>query len=481
MKWHVVVRYIGVVLLVVATFMFLSAVLSFIEKDEAFVPLLFAGIITGVAGIFPMIFTPKENELNTREGHIIVALAWLFGCLFGMLPYVLWGGEFTVTNAWFESVSGFTTTGATILNDIEVLPKGLLFWRSSTHWIGGVGVVVFTLIVLPSVGSAKMRLSRAESFRLAQHKDAKHTSQQIVRIVLKVYVWLTLLSVVALLVAGMTLFDAVNHAFSAVATGGFSTKNASIMHYDSVAIEVVLIVIMLLSSINYGLLYVAIIKRVGSLFSSPIVRYYLGSVLVGVAVVALSLRFQGNVESLPSAVRQASFQMVALVSTTGFAGCDNVMWPPLAIMVSLVLMLQCGCAGSTSGGIKADRIVIFHKALVARIRKNLHPNAVVPIKLKGVVMDDDAVSSTTLFIGVYIAIVLFSAILLLASGVGLTESVTGAISCMGNVGPGYGAIASLGNFGDFGAFSKVICTLTMLIGRLEIFGFIVIFYFRYWR
>jgi trk system potassium uptake protein TrkH len=472
---------VGVALLLVATFMFLSAFVSLAERGEAFFPLLFASIITGVVGIIPVLFISRKSELNTREGYIIVVLAWLFGCLFGMLPYILYGGEFTVINAWFESASGFTTTGATILNDVEALPKGLLFWRSSTQWIGGIGVVVFTLIVLPSVGSAKMRLSRAESSRLAQHKDTKYTSQQIVRIVLKVYVLLTLLAVVALFAAGMSFFDAVNHALSTVATGGFSTKNDSIMHYNSVPIETVLVVLMLLSSINFGLLYVTVVKRVGALFSSPIVRYYLTAVLVGVVVVALSLRFQGGVDSIFTAARQASFQLVALVSTTGFAGCDNSLWTPLAVMVSLVFMLQCGCAGSTSGGIKADRIVIFYKAFVARIRKNLHPNAVVPVKIKGVIMEDDAVSSTTLFIGAYVGIVLLSAMLLLALGVGLTESVTGAVGCMSSVGMGYGAIASLGNFDDFNAFAKIICTLTMLIGRLEIFGFIVIFYFRYWR
>ncbi|MDR1342757.1 MAG: TrkH family potassium uptake protein [Prevotellaceae bacterium] len=479
MRPPVVVRYVGLALLLNAAFMCLSAAVSCICRDAALIPLLLSAITTFMVGIFPFIFVPAEIEINTREGYLIVVLGWCASCLFGMLPYILYGGVFSVPNAWFESVSGYTTTGASILTDIEALPHGLLFWRSATHWIGGVGVVAFTLLVLPSVGSAKMRLSRTQAS--VKHEEANYSTQKIVRVILIVYVGLTVALAALLWIAGMSLFDAVNHALSTVATGGFSTRNDSIMHYDSPLIEGILMVFMVISSINFGLLYVAIVKRFTPLLNSPVVRYFVGSLAVGILLATVSLAGSGQYASWLRAFREAAFQMTSIASTTGFAVGSNAAWPPFAVMLSFFFMLQCGCAGSTSGGIKADRVLIFYKAFVAHIRKMLHPNAIVSVRLKGISMDEGVVSAASLFITLYMLIALIAALLLLLTGLDLTTGISAAIASLSNVGPGYGEVYSLGTYSGFSIFAKIVCTVAMLVGRLEIYGVLMFFYYRYWR
>ncbi|MGL5914493.1 MAG: potassium transporter TrkG, partial [Bacteroidales bacterium] len=274
MRPFVVARYVGLALLFNAMFMLLSALISLIYQDIAVFSLLLSSIITGLLGVFPFIFVRSEVEISTREGYLIVILGWVMSCILGMLPYILYGQSFTVINAWFESVSGYTTTGATTLSQIEILPKGLLFWRSATHFLGGIGVVLFTLLMLPSIGTAKVRISRSQlgSFKL---EDAKYSMQQIVRIIFGVYMALNILCAGALWLAGMDLFDAVNHAFSTISTGGFSTKNNSIMSFDSPLIEAIIIVFMILASLNFGVLYASIVKKTSSLSNSLAIRYFL--------------------------------------------------------------------------------------------------------------------------------------------------------------------------------------------------------------
>ncbi|MDR0711926.1 MAG: TrkH family potassium uptake protein [Prevotellaceae bacterium] len=479
MRPAVVARYVGLALLLNAIFLCISAAVSFIYRDAAFTPLLLSAITTFVVGIFPFIFVPAEIEINTREGYLIVVLGWCASCLFGMLPYILYGSVFSVSNAWFESVSGYTTTGASILKDIEALPHGLLFWRSATHWIGGVGVVAFTLLVLPSVGSAKIRLSRTQAS--VKHEDANYSTQKIVHVILGVYAGLTVTLAALLRVAGMSLFDAVNHAFSTISTGGFSTHNDSIMYYNSPLIEAILMVFMVISSINFGLLYVSIVKRFTPLFNSPVVRYFVGSLAVGILLTAISLISSGGYSSWQQAFREAAFQVTSIASTTGFAVGSNAAWPPFAVALSFFFMLQCGCAGSTSGGIKADRVLIFYKAFVANIRRMLHPNAVVSVRLRGISMDEGAVSAVSLFIVLYMLIAFIVTLLMLLTGVDLMTGFSAAVASLSNVGPGYGEMYSLGNYSEFSIAAKITCTIAMLVGRLEIYGVLMLFYYRYWR
>ena len=275
MNISVISRNIGIALVFNAVFMFIGVLTSVLNAfDQAFSPLFLSAVITATAGLFPLIFVRKHSNINIKEGFFIIVFSWILSCLFGMLPYVLWGGELTLINAWFESVSGYTTTGATILSDIESLPKSLLLWRSSTHFLGGIGVVIFMLLILPSVSTFKMRLSKMEISSLSK-ENYRFKTQQTIRVIATVYIGLTILQIICLLIAGMDFFDSVNHAFSTVSTGGFSTKNESIKSFNSFPIEIVITIFMLLAGLHFGLLYSSIVSRSGKIFKSSIIKFYL--------------------------------------------------------------------------------------------------------------------------------------------------------------------------------------------------------------
>ncbi|PKO96241.1 MAG: cation transporter [Bacteroidetes bacterium HGW-Bacteroidetes-7] len=481
MNLRTVTRNIGLALLLNALFMYISAIVSAIyDFDASFSPLLLSAVITTFAGSFPLIFVNKFYEINIKEGFTIVVFSWILSCLFGMLPYVLFGGEFSILNSWFESVSGYTTTGATILVDVESVPKGLLFWRSSTHWLGGLGVVLFMLLVLPSVSTFRMKLSKMEISTLSKD-NFKFKAHQTIRVISIVYLGLTLLETGFLMLAGMNLYDAINHSFSTVSTGGFSTKNLSILYFDSVKIEVVIMVFMVLSGIHFGLLYSVIAGRSVSLFKSPIVRFYLMSLLIGGVLVTLNIKLTGVVENWGTALRQGFFQVISLGTTTGFANADSSMWPSFSILLLIYFCFQCACSGSTTGGLKADRVLIFFSSIKAQIRKQIHPNAVVSIKINSQTIDRDLVYGVILYIALYVTIVFIVTVLLTLMGIDMTDSFTSSVASMGNVGPGFGNVGSLGNYSDFPMVGKFILTIQMLLGRLEIYSLLLIFVLYRWR
>ncbi len=481
MNLKTVTRNIGLALLLNALFMYISAVISAIyDFDASFSPLLLSAIITTIAGSFPLIFVNKFYEISIKEGFTIVVFSWVLSCLFGMLPYVLYGGEFSIIDSWFESVSGYTTTGATTLVDIEAVPKGLLFWRSSTHWLGGLGVVLFMLLVLPSVSTFRMKLSKMEISSLSK-ENFKFKAHQTIKVISSVYFGLTFVETVLLVLAGMDLFDAVNHSFATIATGGFSTKNLSIASFDSIAIEIIIMVFMLLSGIHFGLLYSAISGKSLNLFRSPIVRYYLLSILICCLIVTLNIKIAGNYLSWGKAIREGFFQVISIGTTTGFANGDSSVWPGLSILLLFFFTVQCACSGSTSGGMKADRIYIFFRAVRSQILKQIHPSAIVPVRIGGQTLDKDIVFGTNLFIVLYILIVFFSALLLTGIGTPMLESFSASAACMGNVGPGFGMVGSLGNYASIAPLGKLILTFQMLLGRLEIYSLLLMFVLFRWR
>mgnify|MGYP005761742395 FL=1 len=380
MNLGLVIRYVGLVMLLNAAFMLISAVISLFNGfDTGFYPLLLSFLITAIVGAFPLIFVPNATNLSNKESYVIVIMAWVMSCLLGMLPYLIWGGEFNFTNAWFESTSGFTTTGSTILNDVEALPKGLLFWRAATHWIGGVGVVLFAIVILPSMGRMKMSLTSAEMSMMAKD-NFRYTTKKILQIIIVVYVGLTLCETIALMVVGMDWFDALTNSFSTVATGGFSTKNLSIMYYDSVVIEMVITFFMIVSGFHMGLVYATLRGKHNNLFRSEVARFYLLSLAISTILVSGSLLMNHNYTSFGEALRYGLFQVVSYTSTTGFASTDNAFWPPLAMIVLIYCTIQCAMAGSSTGGVKADRVLLVFKAIKARVLKLQHPNAVIRIK-----------------------------------------------------------------------------------------------------
>ena len=465
---------IGKALLINALFMFISIIISIVYGfDSAFTPLLISFLVTFITGTFPFIFVKERRTGSLQAGFLTIVLCWLFSFVFGMLPYVLWGGEFTIINAWFESVSGYTTTGSTILTDIEALPQSLLFWRSSTHFIGGLGVIVFLLMILPEHSPAKLRLTHLELSTLSK-EGYRYKTSTITRVMLSVYSGLVLVETLLLWAAGMTLFDAVNHAFSTVATGGFSTKNTSIMHYDSALIDIIITVFMALSAMHFGVLFAIFAQRSFKPLKHSVTKYYFGVIIISSLIISLSLKIQGDYESWGKAILDSTFQTVSYLTTTGFGQADNAFWPLLANTGLLFAAIHCGCSGSTTGGIKADRMFIAFKAIQGDFQKRLHPSSLFRTKVGGKAVNDGTVSSVFLYIVLYISVLFISFLLALICGAGITEAFSGTLSSLGNVGPGIGTIGTMGNYSEMGPMVKFIFTIDMFLGRVEIFPILIV-------
>lgn len=481
MRVSIILRYIGTVMLCVSAFMMVSAGISYMNNvDSGFYPLLLSSLLTLTLGAFPLLFVPRAKSISNKEGFTIVVGSWVLASVVGMFPYLIWGGEFSLINAWFESVSGYTATGATILNDIQYLPQGLLFYRTSSNWLGGVGVVMFALVILPSLGTSRMSLSKVELSSLAKD-NYRYRTQIIVRILLIVYVGLTIATTLALKLAGLRWFDALNHAMSACATAGFSTKNASIAFYDNVAVELILAGAMLISSLHFGLIYATFIRKGNNVFRSEVVRTYLSIIAIATLLVATSI-FGANIYAdIWEALRHSFFQVVSLITTTGFATADTNLWTPFAIVVLIFVSVVCACAGSTSGGMKVDRLLIFCKILMAKIRRQQHPNAIIRIRVDGVVQDAEMLNGVVVFIVTYIGLIFFATFTNTLFGQDLMTAFSSAVACIGNVGPGFGEVGSMGNFADIPVILKLQNSILMLMGRLEIFGFIQLIFLKWWR
>lgn len=465
---------VGKALLVSALFMLLSIVVSVLNGlDAAFTPLTISFIITLLVGAFPFIFIRNTPAMTLTDGYLTIVLSWLLSFIFGMLPYVLYGGEFTLINAWFESVSGYTTTGSTILNDIEALPKGLLFWRSSTHYIGGLGVVVFLLLVMPQASPYRLKLTNMEMSTLSKG-GYRYKSSKIVRIITGVYVGFTIACALSLWAAGMSLFDAVNHSFSIAATGGFSTRNMSIGYYQSDLINLIVIFFMAVCAMHFGLIYA--VFATGSLkpMKNSVVGYYFGSITVCSLIVMFVLMIQGGYDSWGRAAVDSAFTVVSYMSTAGFGICDNSTWPWFAGLVLLFVSLQCGCSGSTTGGIKVDRILIAFKGICNEIKRRLHPSAVYQVRMSGQHLSDSSVHAVMMYIVTYVIVILVSIIVVMICGSDVVEAVSGVVASVGSVGPGLGELGCMDNYSAQPAMSKFVFALDMFMGRLEIFPVLIV-------
>lgn len=475
MNLKAISKNVGLALLVSALFMFLSVIVSVIDgRDSAFGPLLVSSIITFLVGIFPFLFVRQTQPISLKDGFVIIVMSWMLSFLFGMLPYVMWGGEMSMMDAWFESVSGFTTTGATILNDIEALPRSLLFWRSSTHFIGGLGVVVFLLLIVPSASPFRKRITKIEMSSLSK-EGFQLQSRKLVFVITSVYFGLFFTSTLALWACGMPFFDAINHAFSVSATGGFSTKNASVAYYDSALINVVMMVFMILSTTNFALIFTCFVRRSAKpMIGNPLVRFYLLSILVTSAIVVFSLKFQSaEPMSWGKALMDAFTTTVSYITTTGFCFADNKGWPFLACVVLVYASIQCGMAGSTSSGIKVDRMLVVFRSVNRQIKERLHPTSTYRISIGDNFIPEEDILPIVLYIVLYFIIGFLSTGILLMTGMEGTEALSGAIACLSNVGPGLGEISLAGNYDSVPLFAKFIFTLDMFLGRLEIYPLLI--------
>lgn len=474
MRKEAVIKFIGYVLLFNAVFLYASALISLFLNETSFVPLFYSGLVCTILGLFPLIFTERIDEIRFTEGLAISVIGWFITCIVGMLPYVMWGGEFTLANAFFESVSGYTTTGATILNDIESLPKGILFWRSSTHWIGGMGVILFVLLILPQAKGLRSSLYKTEVSNLSR-MNFKTKARQIARIIGIVYISLTIVQTIILWFLGMTFFDAICHSMSTIATGGFSTKNTSMAFYNNFWMEITIVVFMMLSSLHFGMLYVTIIGKKPNIFHSKSVRSYFLVILIGILVTAYKL-YDENVYNLTDSLRHSMFQVTSLVSTTGFATVDTSVWPVFSIIVLMYFTIQGSMVGSTAGGFKFDRIFLFFQTLKKQLRLIQHPQGVFASKIDDEVVAKGIEIQTLSFLVIYILTFFIVTVILTFMDIDGLTAFSASITSIANVGPGFGKIiGSLGNYSALPDAAKYVLSIEMLLGRLEIMNILALF------
>ena len=471
MNWKLITWYIGISLVFVALLMAVAGIVACCTPgDESRIPLLYSAFITGLVGFFPLIFVRHGREpLGFREGNCIVVVAWLCACVFGMLPFLMYGREFTLINAMFESVSGFTTTGASILNDIEALPRGLQLWRISTAWVGGVGIVtLFSMLIRERLD--KSVLSGAEISDVARSPFAGERSNSFAKRMLAMYATLTGVTFLALIFTGMPWFDALTNAMSACSTCGFCTRNTSIAFYANPAAEIVLTVAMLAAGINFGILFLAFLRgRPRFLWRSETIKVFLSLVAIAIFLVTADLMNSGHYRFVGDALRDAAFQVASISTTTGFATQDTTQWPPLSMSLLIFCSLICGCSGSTSGGIKVDRAILAVKGIHRKVGLTVSPNTVRNIRIDGRVRPDSQVGDAYGYIFCYLLVVVVFAAMNITAGVDFTTGVTASIACIGNVGPGFGEVGSMSNFAAFPNFLKFTSLVEMLVGRLEIF------------
>ena len=437
-------------------------------------PILALALVGGALGL-PR---PKRTALYARDGFAVVALAWIFVSAFGAVPFVLSGDIPSLVDAFFETVSGFTTTGASILREVEPMSRGCLFWRSFTHWVGGMGVLVFVMAVLPMSDGHGMHLLRAEVPGPTVGKLVSRMGDSA-KILYGIYLAMTLLEIALLLAGGMSWFDACVHAFGTAGTGGFSCRNLSVGAYQSAYFDVVIGIFMLLFGVNFNLYYFLLTRHFREVFRSEELRAYV--VIVAAAVGAIALDILHIYGSALTSLRHAFFQVSSIITTTGYATVDFNLWPEFSRGVLVVLMFVGACAGSTGGGIKVARIVILIKASYADMRRMLHPNAVATVRFEGKTVSDRQLRGVHLYLTVYLLVFTASFLLLSLEQFDLVTTFTALASCINNIGPGLEMVGPTGNFADFSAFSKLLLSFDMLVGRLEIFPMLLLLAPSIWK
>lgn len=459
----------------VALLMFISAFIAFRNgMDDSFNPLVFSGMVALLSGFFAIITTKPQEKMTVEDGFRIVIGCWVAACVFGALPFLLFGGEFTVVNAFFESVSGFTTTGASILNNIEALPDGMQFWRIATAWMGGIGIVTLVSLVISGQHDRHSVLSSAELSDLAKSYYGGRKRNFVYRMI-AVYLIITTASTVALRLTKMPWFDATTLAMSACSTCGFCTKNISVAFYNNVAVEIILIAAMLMGATNFSLMFSTVWpdKRTHkNLFNTQVVRWFLALVVIAILAVTANLYFSGYCATFPKALRLAAFQVCSLSTTTGFATADTNLWPTGSMGILILCSLVCGCSGSTSGGIKMDRFVIVVKSLKGLVNSLIGFKNVNRTKLDGQLKTEENITSILAFMATYMLIIAIGTVIF-AISMDFKTSITAAIACIGSVGPGFGDVGSMGNYAGFLGFQKVAAMTIMLLGRVEIFPMLI--------
>lgn len=475
-----IIRIIGILLLLETVFLLVCSGISLYYKDDALVAFLESAGFTAGVGMLS-VFTMRKSafQLTRRDGYVLVSFAWVVFSFFGMLPFCLSGYIPDITNAFFETMSGFSTTGATILDNIETLPHGLQFWRCLTQWIGGLGIILFTIAVLPIFGVSGLQVFAAEASG-PTHDKVHPRIGVTAKWIWSIYVGITLLLTVLLRIGGMDWFDSVCHAFSTAGTGGFSTRQESIAYYHSPYIEYVISVFMFICGINFTVLLLFINRKFKKSFQDAELRWFFWSVVLFTGLITIILyntRPMGGEE----AFRYALFQVISLHTSTGFATADYTLWTPITWGMLLVLMIVGACAGSTTGGLKCIRILILAKVLKNEFKRILHPNAVLPIRINMQVVSPSIVSTVLAFCFFYLVITGISTLLMLAMGVGFNESIGCVISSLGNMGVSLGEMGPAYSWNALPDLAKWLMAFLMLLGRLELFTVLLLFTPDFWR
>ncbi|MBW6510865.1 MAG: TrkH family potassium uptake protein [Desulfuromonadaceae bacterium] len=472
-------RILGALLLFLATALLIPVPFSLWYDDGAALALLAAATTSLAAGAVLFLNCRSNKELSLREGFAIVSFGWLFYALFGALPYVISGAIPSYLDAVFETMSGFTTTGSTILVNIERLPESLLFWRALTHWLGGMGIIVLSLAILPMLGVGGMQLFKAEVPGPTTDR-LKPRIQDTAKLLWGVYVLLTAAETLLLMYGGMNFFEAICHSFATLATGGFSTRNASVAAFDSPFIEWVIIVFMFLAGINFSLHYHALRGRFQEYRRNEEFLTYVGITLV-VTIVLTFLTFDTGHGALATSLRDSAFQTVSILTTTGFGTADYELWPVLAQYLLVFLMFVGGCAGSTGGGMKVARILLLFKHAQVSVFRLIHPRAVRLAKLGGTPVDREVMQSILGFFALFMGIFVAASFMLAATGLDLVSAAAAVIATLSNIGPGLGSVGPTDNFAHVSDPGKGILIFCMLAGRLELFTVLVLFFPSFWR
>jgi trk system potassium uptake protein len=481
MHTRVIIRFIAILILFLGLCMTGPLLVSFLFRDNSTSALASSMAITFLTGVILFVGTRhhQDKQLNHRDGIAIVTLGWITAGLVGTLPYLLSGVIPDFTNAYFESLSGFTTTGASILTDIESLPEGILLWRSLTQWLGGMGIIVLSIAILPYLGIGGMQLYKAEVPSPVVDK-LKPRISETAKTLWKVYLLFTLLEMILLAIGGMPIFDAVCHAFCTLPTGGFSTKNMSIAHYNNLYFEGVLVVFMLLAGINFALHYRLIKGDLRIFGRDSECRVFL--ILVAVFMALITLDIYGTVyTSIGQAFRHAAFQVSSIITTTGFVSADYETWPAFSQLVLLICMFLGAMAGSTGGGMKIMRIMLLIRHSYHQMFQVIHPHAVTTLKLAGRPVPADILGSIWGFFILYLSLFVTASLIMAAIGLDFVSSFASVAATIGNIGPGFGLVGPVRNYLDIPLLGKWVLVLCMLLGRLEIYTVIVMFAPAYWR
>ncbi len=473
MRLRIVSNLLGTMLLVLSVTMIFPALWAIYYTDGDLIAIIYSFIATLLAGIILLIIGKSAKDITLKESFAFVTLGWILAAAFGALPFIFGNVLPSFVDAFFEAMSGFTTTGATVITDIEVVPRGILFWRSLTHWLGGMGIIVLFVAILPRFGFGGTHLLKAEVPGLTPERITPRIAETA-KILWFVYVFISFVQVVLLLLAGLSFFDSLTHTFGTMATGGFSTKNASVAGLYNFRAEFIIIIFMLIAGGNFSLYFTALKGNVRAVFRNPEFKFYLLFTAAMSLLISINIYFFNVHEIIPS-IRQGVFQAVSIITTTGFTTANFDAWHPFSRALIFFLMFAGGSGGSTAGAIKQIRLMILFKYIYRETMRVIHPNLVLPIKIGKKVIPEQLVSNTLGFIFLYFFIFIFASLLISSFGIEIVCAFSAVAATLGNVGPGLGLVGPLNTYYTIPCVGKVVLSFLMLLGRLEIYTIVVLF------